>query len=141
MRQAVAQPWARRATIVRQPVAQFYFSSRPPMRDPVRHSGEGGGNSRPSLAQQLRGLLRDAAPTSSRQRHASPRNARPALACDEARFPSREISDHRMPPCEKEAPAFASLVRPARKSRALMRARERGAAARGGGRWPCRNLG
>ncbi|KZV52310.1 hypothetical protein F511_37700 [Dorcoceras hygrometricum] len=89
------------------------FSGRPPTRDLVRHSGEGGDSSRPSHAQQLRVLLRDATPTSSRQRHASPRHARPALARDEARPPSREISDHRMPPCEKEAPAFAPLRGPA----------------------------
>ncbi|KZT75592.1 hypothetical protein F511_47384 [Dorcoceras hygrometricum] len=43
--------------------------------------------------------------------------------------------------CVRKGPAFASLARPARKSHALMRARRRGAAARGGGRWPYRNFG
>ncbi|KZV43841.1 hypothetical protein F511_18898 [Dorcoceras hygrometricum] len=55
-------------------------------------------------------------PSSSRHRHASPRHAQPALARDEARPPSRVTSDHRMPPCEKEAPAFTFLARPMRKS-------------------------
>ncbi|KZV55120.1 hypothetical protein F511_24119 [Dorcoceras hygrometricum] len=47
--------------------------------DLARHSGEGGGNSRPPHAQQLRGLLSDAAPSSSS--HARPARMVAACAC------------------------------------------------------------
>ncbi|KZT75678.1 hypothetical protein F511_47297 [Dorcoceras hygrometricum] len=82
-------------------------------------------NARPPLVRWEHGQREASARNGAAMRSGGPANAAPFAASTLARRSARPVM----------------LARPARKSHAFKRATMRGAAARGGGRWSCRNFG